>query len=134
MKICKKHNEEHVKKGSRTGCRSCNREYQAKWNAQNKALAQERNRNSQRNKRKREMELYLSLFDGKACVDCGEDRIPCLDFDHDDPTQKSFGVSQGFRLRKSWEEVQIEAEKCTIRCANCHRIKTANEFGWYGGQ
>lgn len=35
------------------------------------------------------------------------------------------------RDRCSWEKVKTEIAKCEIRCANCHAVKTAKQFGWY---
>lgn len=131
MKICKKHNEPHVKKGSRTACRTCNKEYQRAWVSKNRSTHNEKSRSSQAKLRKKRLNQYLSLFDGRSCESCGESRIPCLDFDHIDPKTKSFNVSQGFRLNKSWEEILIESQKCTILCANCHRVKTASQTDWY---
>ena len=29
------------------------------------------------------------------------------------------------------ETIKKEIEKCDIRCANCHRIKTARDFGYF---
>lgn len=29
------------------------------------------------------------------------------------------------------ENLMAEIEKCDILCANCHRIKTAKQLGWY---
>ena len=31
---------------------------------------------------------------------------------------------------KRWSEVAAEVAKCDIRCANCHRKRTARQFGW----
>jgi hypothetical protein len=28
-------------------------------------------------------------------------------------------------------QVKNEIEKCDVRCANCHRRKTAKDFNWY---
>ena len=62
------------------------------------------------------------------CVDCGESDPVVLEFDH--------------RENKLWEIAQLtkdgtpkkfaeEILKCDVRCANCHRRKTAKDFGWY---
>lgn len=64
---------------------------------------------------------YLS---NHPCVDCGEDDIVVLDFDHV-RGKKTRGVSQmvqsaGYTLKRIAEEI----EKCDIRCANCHRRRT----------
>lgn len=61
---------------------------------------------------------------GAKCVDCGFSGHPAaLDFDHVDPKTKSFNIS--VRLMAPMKILVPEALKCEIRCANCHRIKTA---------
>jgi hypothetical protein len=64
------------------------------------------------------------------CVDCGEADPVCLDFDHRDPALKVFAVARAFDF--SLKRVQAEIAKCDVRCANCHRKKTAkNKEGGY---
>ena len=69
---------------------------------------------------------YLSL---SSCVDCGEKRVETLDFDHG--RHKHFNISQGVKNGCSWPKIFQEIQKCEVRCANCHRVKTAREMGWY---
>ena len=69
---------------------------------------------------------YLSTH---PCVDCTEADITVLEFDHRGDKFKE--VSLLARGRYSLQKVQIEIAKCDIRCANCHRRKTAKEFGWF---
>jgi len=57
------------------------------------------------------------------CIDCGEDDPIVLDFDHRDPREKSFVLSDAPTLALAIKEI----EKCDIRCANCHRRRTAKE-------
>ena len=77
-----------------------------------------------RERRKQRKRQLLDLLGGK-CVDCGYHAHPAaLDFDHRVPADKKFNM--GPRLVQGrWDELVAEALKCEIRCANCHRIKTA---------
>lgn len=71
---------------------------------------------------------YLS---NKYCVKCGIKDIRVLEFDHMDPSIKSFGISSAITGTYSWNKILQEIEKCQILCANCHKIKTALEQNWY---
>jgi hypothetical protein len=33
-------------------------------------------------------------------------------------------------MHKPWSRVLLEIEKCDVRCANCHRRRTAQQYGW----
>lgn len=60
----------------------------------------------------------------RGCIDCGYvDHPAALDFDHVRGT-KEFSVGHAI-TRLPMEKVWKEIEKCDIRCANCHRVRTA---------
>jgi hypothetical protein len=65
------------------------------------------------------------------CVDCGEKDPIVLEFDH--IKEKAFTLSS-FARNHTLEDVVKEVAKCEIRCANCHRRKTAKQFGWHKNQ
>jgi len=55
-----------------------------------------------------------------------------MDFDHRDPSTKSFALSGKCQL-KSEETLLCEVAKCDIVCANCHRVRTQRQrasFVW----
>lgn len=62
------------------------------------------------------------------CADCG-DRHPhyIMDFDHRDPTTKSFAI--GGNQTRSRMTMMAEIEKCDVVCANCHRERTHGTQG-----
>jgi hypothetical protein len=66
---------------------------------------------------------------GKPCVDCGEQDPVVLDLDHVFGV-KAFNIGDAI-TRLSWGKIQGELEKCVVRCANCHRRKTAKQFQWF---
>jgi hypothetical protein len=67
------------------------------------------------------------------CVDCGVSDIRVLEFDHINPKRKIAAVAILARNGYPLARVIAEVEKCLVRCANCHRIKTHAERGWWGG-
>jgi len=62
---------------------------------------------------------YLTIH---PCVDCGNDDPRVLEFDHLEDKDKA--VTQG--IEDGWSKSRLleEIDKCEVRCANCHRIKT----------
>ncbi|HET6315692.1 MAG TPA: hypothetical protein VFG86_04485 [Chloroflexota bacterium] len=71
---------------------------------------------------------YLALH---PCVDCGQADPALLEFDHIDRSAKEAAVGEMIRRRLGWRIIRAEIEKCLVRCANCHRRRTAQQFGWY---
>lgn len=81
-------------------------------------------------KKKIEAQRYIRDYLLKhSCVDCGESDMVVLEFDHRENKIKE--VANLIRDRRPIVEIKEELEKCDVRCANCHRKKTAQEFGWY---
>lgn len=64
---------------------------------------------------------YLST---KSCVVCGNSNILSLEFDHVRGV-KEFNISESGSF--SIDTLRAEIDKCDVKCANCHRIKTARE-------
>lgn len=61
---------------------------------------------------------------GGYCVRCGSQDD--LQFDHIDPTKKSFNVGVLFG-KKKLPQVYAELDKCQLLCRQCHQAKTAEE-------
>lgn len=85
--------------------------------------------------KKHRIKVRASLFEflsTKKCVDCGESDPITLEFDHREQNQKFKAVSKMLSGHYSWSSLLKEIEKCDIRCANCHRRKTYNQFNCFG--
>lgn len=81
--------------------------------------------------RLRNKKLLLELLKTKTCVDCGESDPVVLDFDHVGKKKANIAVMM---VHCSWPSILKEMSQCEIRCANCHRKKTAKQFGWFKAQ
>ena len=65
---------------------------------------------------------------GHPCVDCGEDDVQVLDFDHVGEQREL--VSALVARGAPWARIAEETAQCEVRCANCHRRVTARRAGW----
>mgnify|MGYP001587476805 FL=1 len=81
-----------------------------------------------RNQRLRiEVKKYIyEYLSEHHCVDCGESDIIVLEFDHiKDKTKDVSLLARNATVKIIREEIN----KCEVRCANCHRRKTALRAG-----
>jgi hypothetical protein len=138
MKVCPRCNiakslgEFYKKKDRRAGsyCKPCQHAYvrehylrtSAVYNARRYAL---HNIYTDRNRR-----IVMQHLAMHPCIDCNETDTLVLDFDHVRGT-KDGSISRMLRGGTSIERLRAEMAKCVVRCANCHRRKTAHERGSY---
>jgi len=119
------------KDGFNSICRECSnrrsKEYYSENSEHHKKVIRIR---SQRTIRENRDKLIQYLMNQK-CVDCGETNIIVLDFDHKDDVNKVANISNLIHSGCNWKKINSEIEKCDIRCANCHRIRTSKQQGWY---
>lgn len=116
--------------GHQVSCKSCEKIYKAEWYERNKTEHKKKVRVRCTRVRRENRLLLYKYYSTHPCVDCGESRPECLDLDHV-RGKKNKNVSRLVGQADSWETILKEIEKCEVRCANCHRVKTARELGWY---
>ena len=89
----------------------------------NKDLIKERAKKFKEKARKRNREYVNSYLSEHPCIDCGISDIRVLEFDHVRGEKKA-AISNLVSSAVSISKIEEEIEKCEVRCANCHRIKT----------
>jgi hypothetical protein len=110
-------------------CRIHRREYQQKWYEKNREKHIKRVHINNIAVRERNTELLLDYLLKHPCLDCGESDPLVLEFDHVRGV-KTKEISCMIQEKWSWKAVEAEIDKCVVRCANCHRRKTAYEQNW----
>lgn len=76
--------------------------------------------------RKEEIKTFFrELKKTLSCEICSESTPICLDFHHNDSSEKDFNVSQASFNGLSRDTIRKEIDKCTVLCANCHRKRHA---------
>jgi hypothetical protein len=119
-----------AKDGKASWCRDC---FQVNWRGRyygrhaEYKLKHSESRNRLRGQKALEVFEYLKLH---PCVDCGEADPIVLEFDHRGEARKVESVAQMVINNASWSRILVEIEKCEVRCANCHRRKTAAQFSY----
>jgi hypothetical protein len=117
-------------KGTRQGrCRVCHAKYRCEHYVRNRATYIRQEVTGIRRDRDENRPLIREYLRAPPCVDCGETNIVVLDFDHGDPGLKRHDVIV-LATHKPWNRVLLEIAKCDVRCANCHRRRTAQQYGW----
>lgn len=74
--------------------------------------------------RKRAKAFCNSYLSAHPCVDCGEQDLVVLEFDHVRGTKLSDVSALVQSGARQWR-IEEEISKCEVRCANCHRRITA---------
>jgi hypothetical protein len=120
-----------VKKDGLQGyCIICDKAKQAEYYQRNKSWLKDKRRIQHLEiKRRNSQNVYRYLLE-HPCIDCGENDPIVLEFDHLDRDLKIANISEMIGACFAWETIQNEISKCEVRCANCHRRKTAIQMNW----
>lgn len=136
--ICKKEKEllefnknKRKKDGLNNVCRECNKIASNKYYINNKEKAKKYALERAKTVRKETRKLYFNLLKNSECVDCGNNNPLVLEFDHKDGVDKYNTIGTLVGNGTTWKNIKKEIDKCDIRCANCHRIRTAKQLNWY---
>jgi hypothetical protein len=98
--------------------------YAAEHYAANKDLYKARAKASRAAQGERVRRL-IAAAKAVPCQDCGQRYPPyVMEFDHLDPSTKSFNISDVRYNAHSLRRIKVEIAKCEVVCANCHRERT----------
>ena len=107
-----------------TICRACRRGYCRAYYWRNSAEYNARRRERLKTVRARNRHFIQQHLLAHPCVDCGLRDPLVMEFDHV-RGRKRTDVSTLVREAASLAVIQAEIDKCVVRCANCHRRRTA---------
>jgi len=110
-------------------CKSCQKIYKDKHYQANRKKYIQKNRTRVQLRKEILRSLFLTYLADHPCVDCGETDPIVLEFDH--VRGKSATIATMRQKVKPWADILQEIKRCDVRCANCHKRKTAIQFGWY---
>lgn len=99
--------------------------YARRYYEANKEAAKQSALECNRKIRRRARDFVRKFLSEHPCVDCGISDIRVLEFDHV-RGKKDRPVTDLVRQAYALSRVVAEIEKCEVRCANCHRIKSHN--------
>lgn len=114
----------------RSYCYECQRTYCREYYSNNKNLYNARRYERHRRLRVEYRRRLVEYLRANPCVDCGERDFRVLEFDHV-RGDKAANISDMMSRYIAWKRIENELAKCEVRCANCHRRKTALQFGWF---
>ncbi|MEP6694267.1 MAG: hypothetical protein ABJB39_06460 [Chloroflexota bacterium] len=114
----------------KTHCRSCRSAYgRTHYDKNREAYIARAKSRPKRHDRSTYWSWLMTYLESHPCIDCGETDPIVLQFDHRDDTLKVDTIGTMIN-RASWATLLAEIAKCDVRCANCHRRRTAEQFGW----
>lgn len=123
-------NDKHRKDGLRSQCRACTAIYDKKRYENNKRGSHDKRNAIRKKQRVICKKLVLSHLREHGCIDCGERDPIVLEFDHVRGT-KTNNICHMIAQGRSVVALMDEINKCEVRCANCHKRKTAKEQNWW---
>lgn len=109
---------------------TCRSEMGKEWYENNKEYQKANSKKHSTEYRQSLRQYALDYLSTHPCVDCGETDPAVLEFDHVHG-EKNHEVAVIIGRGSSLETLKREIELCEVRCANCHRRKTARERGFF---
>lgn len=128
--VCKKllsntefYKDRTKKDGLCTKCKSCNKKQRDTWRRAHPNKHHKQQSRQHQRTRKRNLKFIREYKLNHGCSNCGyKESSVALDFHHINPTTKLNSISRLANDCYSLHKIKLEMKKCTILCANCHRV------------
>lgn len=117
------------KDGLQSACKVCNKKRSAIYYKLNIESHKKVTKIRRAEIRKRNSQFIWNYLLQHPCIDCGNSNPIVLEFDH--VFESKVDNVSTLVGDHSLELIKLEIAKCDVRCANCHRIKTAIQLNWY---
>lgn len=114
------------KDGLQNECKPCRQKHCRTYYAKNKKRMVAQIMAASKRRKEVNRSLIMEYLSAHPCVDCREKDVVVLDFDHVRGCKRT-EVMQLVVRGCSWAIIKEEIGKCAVRCANCHRRKTARQ-------
>jgi hypothetical protein len=113
-------------------CIDCKSKMHASWYDRNKEYQKANAAKHRIESRQNAKEYVWNYLLTHPCISCGQSNPVVLEFHHRGGKDKAVTemVASGYPISR----IQAEIDKCDVLCANCHRILTAKERGWFRGK
>jgi 5-methylcytosine-specific restriction endonuclease McrA len=116
--------------GLQTVCKGCQKKAGKRHYRENTKETKEKIYVRRKERKEENRNYVLAHLKIHPCVDCGESNPLTLHFDHV-RGRKRMNVSQMIQGAYTLKVLREEIEKCEVRCANCHSIRTQrNSNSW----
>ena len=115
------------KDGLYPSCKQCQGEHSKKYRARPEVKKENKIREKEYLRIRKEIVLKYLLE--HPCVDCGNSDVRVLEFDHNGDKREI--ISRMITNKVNIKILEDEMSKCSVRCANCHRIRHATERNYY---
>lgn len=129
MKICKCGETDlskfSVSRKRKDGLQSICKKCSSTWYQENSKKVKTQTYGSNKKRIAANRELVWDHLSSNPCVDCGESDPIVLEFDH--VRGVKIGNISEMTRDSGTETLLEEIAKCDVRCANCHRRKTAKD-------
>jgi hypothetical protein len=123
------HKHSNRARGLQVYCKECSKQNSEKVYKGLSKKDKKKRKLAVKEKANRNRQFVWDYLKEHPCVDCNEKNVIVLEFDH--LKNKEHNVSNMTSAGYSIKSLLKEISKCEVRCANCHRIKTAERFGYY---
>jgi hypothetical protein len=110
-------------------CRECGKIYNKTYYTNNKRKSHDKRNQYRRKQRRLNKKFVLTFLKEHGCTDCPEKDPIVLEFDHVTGI-KTNNICTMIAEGRSLVTLADEIAKCEVRCANCHKRKTAKEQNW----
>jgi hypothetical protein len=117
------------KDGLASHCKPCKKNIQDRWYQEHREEHLSRVYAWKERYRFEVTNRIVEYLRSHPCADCGEQDPLVLDFDHVSGEKEGDICAMICERKLSWAVIEAEIAKCAVRCANCHRRKTARERG-----